>query len=114
MVKVVAVGRLDNRGAAAKGGGGNADGGGNDSKDGVRAEEDDEDGPPISWVQDEVLCIIFSLLDAKTLMITVPQVCKFWRGMCQELSGVHLDFRWCDKRKFLLKFLQGGGCCRCR
>ena len=60
-------------------------GGGNNESDTVQ--------PPISWVPNEVLCIIFSLLDAKTLMIAVPQVCKFWRSMCQELSGVHLDFR---------------------
>ena len=58
--------------------------------DSARAEKEaveEGDGPPISWVQDEVLCIIFSQLDAKTLMIVVPQVCKFWRGMCQELDG---------------------------
>ena len=49
---------------------------------------------PISWVPNEILYIILSQLDAKTLMIAVPQVCTFWRSMCQELDGVHLDFRW--------------------
>ena len=49
---------------------------------------------PISLVSNEILYIILSLLDAKTLMIVVPQVCKLWRSMCQELHGMHLDFRW--------------------
>ena len=44
-------------------------------------------------MQDEVLCIIFLLLDAKTFMITVPQVCKLWRNVCRaNLCDVHLDF----------------------
>jgi hypothetical protein len=64
------------------------------------------------------LCIIFSLLDAKTLMLAVPQVCRFWRSVCQELDGVHLNFKPPDDppdylmkesnrgRRFLLKYLQ--------
>ena len=48
----------------------------------------------IEWVPDELLCSILSLLDAKTLMIAVPQVCKLWRNTCQELAGVELDFNW--------------------
>ena len=67
----------------------------------------EEEGPPISWVQDEVLCIILSQLDAMTLMIVVPQVCKFWRSMCQEFSDVHLDFRWWWRKKVPLEVLTG-------
>ena len=61
----------------------------------IKMDEGDE-GPPISWLPPEILCLILFLLDAKTLMVAVPQVCKFWRSMCQELRGVHLDFRWWD------------------
>ena len=43
-------------------------------------------------VPDEVLCIVFTYLDTKTLLITVPQVCRPWRNLCQELGGVELDF----------------------
>ena len=99
MAKVVAVGRFANRGGAASVGGGDADGGSNSCKN-PRAEKEEEeergDGirPPIEWVPNEILCIILSQLDAKPLMIAVPQVCQFWWGMCQELSGVHLNFRW--------------------
>ena len=45
-------------------------------------------------VPDELLEIIFAFLGPKTLMITVPQVCRQWRQVCQGLVGVHLDFRW--------------------
>ena len=69
-----------------------ADVGVGDSAGGV---EGDEIGPPIEWVPNEVLCIIFLTLDAKTLMTIVPQVCKLWRKACQEdLCDVHLDFTW--------------------
>ena len=78
------------------GGGGGADGASNNSRS-TRAEGK-EGGetvrPPIEWIPNEILCIILSLLDARTLMTVVPQVCKFWRSMCQELDGVHLDFMW--------------------
>ena len=56
--------------------------------------DDEEEGPPITWIPTELLCIIFLLVDAKTLMRTIPQVCKLWRNVCQELDGVHLDFTW--------------------
>ena len=117
---MVAIGRFANAAVAASDGGDAEGGGGVDKIDSARAEgekekqeEEEEEGPPISWVQDEVLCIILSQLDAKTLMIAVPQVCKFWRGMCQELDGVHLDFGWWARKKVSLELLlQGGGCCR--
>ena len=95
--KVVAIGRSTSAADAARAGGDAAGGrvvGGIDSAHAEKEEAEEGDGPPISWVQDEVLCIILSQLDANTLMIVVPQVCKFWRSMCQELSGVHLDFGW--------------------
>ena len=55
-------------------------------------EVEEEDAPPIEWLQDEILCIVFSQLDAKTLMVSVPQVCKLWRALCQDIQDVHLDF----------------------
>ena len=48
----------------------------------------------IDGLPDEIMCLIFKLLDAKTLLINVPQVCRRWRGVCQQLKDVHLDFRW--------------------
>ena len=58
--------------------------------------EPDED-PPISYLQDEVLCIVFSMLDTKTLMAVVPQVSTLWRHVCRDLDAVHLDFSWGKK-----------------
>jgi hypothetical protein len=63
---------------------------------------------PFEWVSDELLEIIFTFADPKTLMLNVPRVCKHWRQvcqvllcnslhlllLCQALVGVHLDFRW--------------------
>lgn len=57
-------------------------------------EVEEEDAPPIAWLQDEILCIVVSQLDAKTLMVSVPQVCKLWRALCQDIQDVHLDFSW--------------------
>ena len=62
------------------------------------AEKEEEDAPPIEWLQDEILCIVFSNLDAKTLMVSVPQVCKLWRALCQDIQDVHLDFSWWCKK----------------
>ena len=48
-------------------------------------------------LHDDAMFIIFSHLnniDAKTLMIVVPQVCHGWRNMCQYMRTVHLDFSW--------------------
>ena len=104
--KVVAVGQLVSAADAAGSGGDAASGGGIDSAR-VEKEAEEAEGPPISWVQDEVLCIILSLLDAKTLLIAVPQVCKFWRSMCKELDGVHLDFRWWGEKKVPLQVVAG-------
>ena len=39
----------------------------------------EESMQPIEWLPDEILCIVFSNLDAKTLMATIPQVSKLWR-----------------------------------
>lgn len=57
-------------------------------------EEEVEVRVTIEWLQDEVLCIIFSNLDTKTLVVIIPQVCKLWRAVCQDVEGVHLDFSW--------------------
>lgn len=81
------------------GGGGEREGGKSTRAGGEETAEDDgdeeeeeEDIPPIEWLQDEVLCIVFSNLDSKTLMVSVPQVCKLWRALCQDIQDVHLDF----------------------
>ena len=42
----------------------------------------------------EVVLKVLSQLDGKTLMVSVPQVCKRWRALCQDIRNVHLDFRW--------------------
>ena len=51
---------------------------------------------PIEWLSPEILSIVLSQLDAKTMMVSVPQVCKRWRNMCRDLKGVRLDFQWWD------------------
>eukprot|EP00729_Bicosta_minor_P003038 gene3038-biopygen25855 len=43
----------------------------------------------------EVMLKILSQLDGKTLVVAVPQVCKLWRALCQDIRNVHLDFSWC-------------------
>ena len=72
-----------------------------------KKEDEEDEVPPINWVPNEILIIILSQLDPKTMMIVVPQVCKFWRSMCQELIGVHLDFRWWVKKNVPLEVLAG-------
>ena len=42
----------------------------------------------------ELMVMILTHLDAKTLMVSIPQVCKLWRALCQDIQDVHLDFRW--------------------
>eukprot|EP00729_Bicosta_minor_P021480 gene21480-biopygen15386 len=46
-------------------------------------------GSPRRWCSK-----VLSQLDGKTLMVVVPQVCKRWRALCQDIRNVHLDFRW--------------------
>jgi hypothetical protein len=80
------------------GGGGEADGAdrasGNGDGEGVLGAGGGEMVVPFEWLEDNLLEIIFAFLDPKTLMITVPQVCRQWRQVCQGLVGVHLDLRW--------------------
>ena len=46
----------------------------------------------IEQIPDEILqYFIFSVLDPKSLLFAVPQVCKKWRRACQQMKGVHLD-----------------------
>ena len=42
----------------------------------------------------EVMLSVLSQLDSKTLVFAVPQVCKQWRALCQNIRNVHLDFSW--------------------
>eukprot|EP00729_Bicosta_minor_P032568 gene32568-biopygen30351 len=85
-------------GGGVGGGGGGGSGGESEGESkragGEEEEEEDVDVPHIEWLQDEVLCIVFSQLDPKTLMVSVPQVCKLWRAVCQDIQDVHLDFSW--------------------
>ena len=53
---------------------------------GVEGEED--------MLQDKVLCIVFSNLDDNTFLVAIPQVCKLWWALCQDIQDVHLDFSW--------------------
>ena len=48
----------------------------------------------INQMPDELLLSLISKVDPKSLMVTVPQVCKRWRRLCQQLKGVYLDFDW--------------------
>ena len=63
----------------------------------IQAKEDVECS--MEQLGDDVLCVIFTFLDPKTLMITVPQVCKHWRNACKQVSYVHLDFQWRAREK---------------
>lgn len=45
-----------------------------DDDDDEEVDMPSQDAPSMEWLQDEVLCIVFSYLDAKTLMVSVPQV----------------------------------------
>jgi len=94
-----------------------AEGGGADvvkegEGDEAGGEEDEEvvgGASPLQRVPSDVWCIVFSLLDPETLLTAVPQVCKQWRNACQDLTEVHLDFRWFPKQRpsNLLKALLG-------
>ena len=57
--------------------------------------------PAIDGLPDEIVCLIFKELDVKTLLITIPQVCRRWRGVCQQLKEVHLDFRWTTREAWV-------------
>ena len=49
----------------------------------------------INCVPGEVLAIVFCHLDAKTLLIAVPAVCRRWREVCAEMMpAVCLDVGW--------------------
>ena len=48
----------------------------------------------IERLPNEVLHDILSRLDGKTLLVCVPQVCRRWRALCQDIQGVHLEFSW--------------------
>eukprot|EP00729_Bicosta_minor_P000622 gene622-biopygen24782 len=67
-------------------------------KENVKVKEEEEEGEtsPHSFdrIPPEVMLKVLSQLDGKTLMVVVPQVCKRWRALCQDIRNVHLDFRW--------------------
>ena len=61
----------------------------------VNGEEEEASSPAhFNWIPPEVVLKVLSQLDGKTLMVSVPQVCKRWRTLCQDIRNVHLDFRW--------------------
>ena len=48
---------------------------------------------PFEVLPDELLQLIFALVDTKTLLTTVPAVCRRWRAVCGQTRNVHdLDF----------------------
>ena len=57
-------------------------------------EEEEESTPSFDRIPPEVVLKVLSQLDGKVLMVVVPQVCKRWRALCQDIRNVHLDFRW--------------------
>eukprot|EP00729_Bicosta_minor_P024722 gene24722-biopygen16423 len=65
-------------------------------KEDVKVNEEEEEISPHSFdrIPPEVVLKVLSQLDGKTLMVSVPQVCKRWRTLCQDIRNVHLDFRW--------------------
>ena len=58
----------------------------------LAVKQSGEQQPPlllhIHLLPDELLCLIMECVDAKTLMIVVPQVCKRWRCLCPQLQMV--------------------------
>ena len=61
----------------------------------LNEEEEEEASPPsFDRIPPEVVLKVLSQLDGKVLMVVVPQVCKRWRALCQDIRNVHLDFRW--------------------
>ena len=40
--------------------------------------------------------MVFCNLDPKSLLITVPSICKFWRQTCQEMRNAEIHFAWWD------------------
>lgn len=48
---------------------------------------------PIERIPDHIMCMVLELLDSKTLLISVPQVCKRWRIMCRGVRA-RFDFSW--------------------
>ena len=73
-------------------------------------EEEEEEPSPLSfdWIPPEVVLKVLSQLKGKTLMASVPQVCKRWRTLCQDIRKVHLDLV-VGGATFLLKCSPGGG-----
>ena len=64
-------------------------------KENVKVKEEEEASPPsFDRIPPEVVLKVLSQLDGRTLMVVVPQVCKRWRALCQDIRNVHLDFRW--------------------
>ena len=117
MTTVVAVGRFgtataNGNGGGGGGGGGDAEGGGGGGREEndaqiIAREKEEEQGPLIGLVPPEILYIMLALLDAKTLMTIIPQVCMLWRNVCQGLGGVHLDFTWFGMKMVPLEVLAG-------
>lgn len=101
------------RSGVDSGGGGSASSGASENVEHgtstiIGQEEEEEEGEratppikllPITMLPDEVVLIIFSNLDAKTLMVSIPQVCKLWRTLCQGIQDVRLDFSWWGGRR---------------
>ena len=51
----------------------------------------------IRWMPNEVLAVVFSFCDARTLLMVVPAVSKRWLGACQHLMRHAIDLDWATR-----------------
>jgi hypothetical protein len=60
---------------------------------GAAAEEGSYQGREVT-LPSEVLVLLFSHIDSKTLLTAVPGVCKQWRAACPSVKNVDFNFAW--------------------
>jgi len=52
----------------------------------------------IDALPDELLLLVFALLDCRALLAVIPRVCRRWRALVVNTPRVHLDLRWVPSR----------------
>ena len=72
-------------------------------------EKEEEKASPSHFerIPPEVVLKVLSQLKGKTLMVSIPQVCKLWRAVCHDIKNVHLDFSWWKGREVPVEVLVG-------
>jgi len=65
-----------------------------EGKDEKEKEEEKASPSHFERLPPEVVLKVLSQLKGKTLMVSIPQVCKLWRALCHDIKNVHLDFSW--------------------